>query len=143
MRYQVILVIAVCLVLDVADAGAPVSRKTISDTIAKEAVLAGLDSRLAIAVATVESGLRPTARGKAGEIGLFQLMPNQRHTYDIYTINGNIKEGIRQLLYWRAHCPVRDTVAFVSCFNQGARKPHYPYLLPYVRRVTAQLAVMK
>jgi hypothetical protein len=106
--------------------------------IAMEAITQGLDPAVAIAVARVESSLRPNARGKYGEVGLFQIMP-QYATPASYTVEGNVRDGVSTLIYWREHCPVKSGIDWVSCYNQGARHPKYPHLLPYVKKVKAAL----
>lgn len=99
-----------------------------------EATRQGLEPEIALAVATVESGLNPKAVGRAGEVGLFQLHPRYfRHV----STKQNIRIGIKQLIYWREHCPTREGLEWVNCYNQGARHPKYPKLFPYYRKVVA------
>ena len=67
------------------------------------ATAAGVDPALALAVAYRESGLNPAARGAAGEVGLFQLMPATAAGLGVnpYDIGENIAGGLsylRQLL---------------------------------------------
>lgn len=102
-----------------------------------EAVHQGLNPDIAVAVARIESALNPHARGKKGEIGLFQLQP----AYVPYTrqqlLNPriNAKEGVKQLLYYRVHCPSQVGNTWITCFNQGQnRKPVHPELLPYYKK---------
>lgn len=106
--------------------------------IAQEAVSQGVHPKVAIAVGKVESGLNMKARGPFGEIGIFQIRPEYT-TANIYNLKGNIKEGVRQLAYWQQHCPVKDSISWVSCYNQGSRKPKHPMLFPYVKKVMAAL----
>lgn len=108
-----------------------VSHADYSEMIRQVASANNLDPELAVAVAKVESSLNPNARGKLGEVGLFQIRPKFAKLA-IYTPKENIEEGIRQLVYWKAHCPVKE---FVVCYNQGARKPKYPQLHPYYKKV--------
>lgn len=102
--------------------------------IAQEARSQGVSVSLAIAVGKVESGLNMSARGPFGEVGIFQIRPEYTNA-NIYDLRGNIKEGIRQLAYWKQHCPVKDTVGWVNCYNAGYRNPKYPLLRPYVKKV--------
>lgn len=106
--------------------------------IAQEARSQGVPVEVAIAVGKVESELNQSAIGPFGEIGIFQIRPEYT-TANIYDLKTNIKEGVRQLAYWMQHCPVKHPIAWVSCYNQGARNPKYPLLFPYVKKVMAKL----
>lgn len=102
--------------------------------IASQAREQGVPVALAIAVAKVESGLNMSAVGPFGEIGVFQIRP-EFTTANIYDLKINIREGVRQLAYWKQHCPVQQDVAWVNCYNAGYRNPKYPFLRPYVKKV--------
>jgi Transglycosylase SLT domain len=108
------------------------------EMIAKEAKRQHFDPAIAIAVATVESGLNMDAIGKSGEIGCFQVCPYlssaDENLFDMAT---NIKVGIRHLKYWQRVCPTVEGISFVNCYNSGFRHPRYPFLRPYVRKVAA------
>lgn len=101
-----------------------------------EATHQGLDPKLALAVATVESGLDQGARGSHGEVGVFQLMPAYAKG-NVYDAHANVREGVRQLIYWKNNCPVRDGINWVLCYNEGSRRPKFPHLFPYVKKVRA------
>jgi membrane-bound lytic murein transglycosylase MltF len=103
--------------------------------IRQEARRQGLNEELALAVAMVESSMNPTAKGPYGEIGLFQLRPEYAEVA-IYNPKDNIREGIRQLIYWSKQCPVKE---FVICYNSGKRHPKFPKLHPYYKRVMKAL----
>lgn len=102
--------------------------------IAQEARSQGVPVQVAIAVGIVESGLNMDVTGPFGEIGVFQIRPEYTNA-NIYDLRGNIKEGVRQLAFWRSHCPVQTEVAWVNCYNAGYRNPKYPLLRPYVKKV--------
>lgn len=104
-------------------------------TIIQEATRQGIDPKLALAVAKVESNLNPEARGAIGEIGLFQIHPKYAIPA-VYHPEGNIRYGIQQLVYWQKNCPVKE---FVICYNQGFRKPKYPQLHPYFKKVMSAM----
>lgn len=82
----------------------PSSRKRYQNLIAKHAKANGVPVRLALAVVQVESNYRANARGRAGEIGLMQLMPRtaryigysgkMKHLYNPDT---NIRYGMKYL----------------------------------------------
>jgi len=62
----------------------------------------GVDPALALAVAQAESSFNPAARGSAGEIGLYQLMPataGDMGVNDPWNIPQNIEGGIRYLRF--------------------------------------------
>jgi soluble lytic murein transglycosylase-like protein len=72
---------------------------TVQEQIRQAAIAQGVDPTLAIAVASKESGFNQAARGAAGEIGVFQLMPGTATDLgvDAYSLAGNIEGGIRYL----------------------------------------------
>jgi hypothetical protein len=111
----------------------------IINLINKEAIRQGLDPKIAISVAKVESSLDPQARGKKGEIGLFQLRPELFPYADLRNISTNIRIGVAELIYWKSHCPVRKGLEWVVCYNNGGRHPKYPRLHPYYKKVMAAL----
>lgn len=60
----------------------------------------GLDPKLAVAVATAESGLAPDAVSSAGAVGVMQLMPETAQALGVRNINDpreNIDAGVRYL----------------------------------------------
>lgn len=70
-----------------------------ADLIRTTAAAYGVNPELAIAVARRESGLNQAARGAAGEIGVFQLMPGTAAELGVnpYDLEQNINGGIRYL----------------------------------------------
>lgn len=78
------------------------SRMSIITQIQATAGRHGVDPALALAVAQAESSFNPAARGSAGEIGLYQLMPGTARDMgvsDPWNIGSNIEGGIRYLKY--------------------------------------------
>ena len=111
---------------------------TIEDMIRIEALKQGVDPKLAIAVAKVESNLNPKALGKKGEVGLFQLMPY--HGRNLWNVKSNIRIGVRFLKRMETTCSVQDGITWVICYNQGThRRPKHPQLHPYYKRVVAAM----
>jgi len=105
--------------------------------IAREARKQGVDPRIAIAVAKVESSLNPRAKGSKGEIGLFQIMPY--HSKSIYSLNGNISYGVKLLKEFQQKCSDMGK-GWVVCYNNGQnRRPKHPLLHPYYRKVMAAM----
>lgn len=72
---------------------------TIVELITAEAQRQGLEPSIALAVAQQESGFNQAARGAAGEIGVFQLMPATAKDLGVNPLNlmENIQGGIRYL----------------------------------------------
>lgn len=68
----------------IPDAGAPAS---VQSAIQAAAAATGLSPALLKAVATVESGLNPTAVSSAGAVGLMQLMPSTAATLGVDPTN--------------------------------------------------------
>ena len=111
------------------------SKADMVEMITKEAICQHFDPEIAIAVATVESGLNQNAIGKAGEIGVFQILPRTAPGANLFDLKTNIYWGIRHLKYWQRVCPTVEGISFVNCYNSGFRKPRYPFLRPYVQKV--------
>lgn len=107
--------------------------------IAREAIKQGVSVDIAIAVAKVESGLIPTAKGKNGEIGLFQIMPYHSKE-NLWNLKTNIRIGIALLKYSQKSCENTMQKAWPVCYNQGShRRPKHPELHPYYRKVQAAM----
>jgi len=79
-------------------------RHTYGDLIAKHAKANGVPLKLAMAVVEVESNYRPKAKGRAGEIGLMQLLPRtarfigyEGEMKHLYHPDTNIQFGMKYL----------------------------------------------
>lgn len=111
---------------------------TIEIMIAREAIIQGVSVDLALAVAEVESGFIPTAVGKKGEIGLFQIMPyhaSHANGKSLHDIKSNIKVGVWLLKVSLDKCADMGKYA-VICYNNGVnRRPKYPYLNNYYLKI--------
>lgn len=122
-------------------------RPEIIQQIRVEARKQGVNERLAVAVAQVESNLNPRAKGSKGEIGLFQLMPYQGD--NLWNQKNNIQLGLQILKGCLKNIMQdpkvkRDSPPYgVICYNQGpSRHPKYPLLHPYYKRVVAAMALL-
>lgn len=108
------------------------------EMIEKEAIRQHFDPAIAVAVATVESSLSMDVIGSSGEVGCFQVRPYlAKSDENLFDMKTNIKVGIRHLKYWQRVCPTIEGISFVNCYNAGFRRPKYPFLRPYVRKVAA------
>lgn len=110
--------------------------ETITEIITKEALKQGLEPRVALTVATIESSLNPRAIGTKGEIGLFQIRPEYSEVSRVALLDPyvNARIGIKKLLWMKKYCALQEDLTYVICFNQGMRKPHFPLLHPYYKR---------
>jgi soluble lytic murein transglycosylase-like protein len=72
---------------------------TVEEQIRTTAARLGVPPDLAVALAWRESGFNQSARGAAGEIGVFQLMPGTASDVGVnpFDLTGNIEGGIRYL----------------------------------------------
>src|SRR5271166_6584326 len=109
------------------------------EMITKEAIRQHFDPAIAIAVATVESNLNMNVIGKSGEVGCFQVLPRIAPGEDLFNTEINIRIGIQHLKYWQRVCPTVEGISFVNCYNSGFRRPRYPFLRPYVRKVASAI----
>lgn len=112
----------------------------IKELIKAEALVQGVDPKLAVSIAMVESSLRQSAVGSVGEIGVFQLRP-EMHKGDLHNLSTNVREGVRYLKEVQKKCPVSQ---FAICYNQGTkRKPKHPESHPYYKKVMKVYAKME
>ena len=81
-----------------------IGRRTYAPIIAKHAKANGVPVELAMAVVEVESNYKPKARGRAGEIGLMQLLPRtaryigyEGKMKHLYHPDTNIEYGMKYL----------------------------------------------
>ena len=108
-----------------------------TNLIRKEAISQGFDPEIAIAIATIESGLNPRAIGPKKEVGLFQILPRFSPVPRIALFDPkvNARVGIEKLIEAQKKCRVNKNLTYVICFNNGlSRKPNHPLLHPYYKR---------
>jgi len=65
-----------------------------------------------------------------GEIGLFQI--HGRADFDSVR---NAVQGISEIRYWRANCPVKENNQWLICYNAGFRHPKHPEENAYYKKV--------
>jgi hypothetical protein len=101
----------------------------------------GIDPKLAVSVAMVESSLNPNAIGSKGEVGLFQLRPeifNHIPKDKLITPETNIRNGIKHLAWNKKYCNHKKEKTWLICYNYGignAKKVKHPKLFPYYKKV--------
>jgi soluble lytic murein transglycosylase-like protein len=91
--------------------------RSIESVIAEMSTAYRIPPEVALAVAEQESGFDQRKRGKSGEIGVMQLMPNTAKEMGAnpHTAEGNIKAGLKYLrLCWDMHG--KD---MLRCYNGG------------------------
>jgi hypothetical protein len=112
----------------------------------------GLEPRLLMAIAQVESGHQPQARSRAGALGLMQIMPATGARYGVYQSQYlfdpgiNVEVAARYLndLLDQFHGSLELTIAAYNAGEgavekHGRRVPPYPETRRYVRAVMGLL----
>lgn len=101
----------------------------------------GIDPKIAISVAAVESGFNPNAIGITQDIGIFQLNPKSFPDYtkkQLLDPETNIVLGIKYLAKMKKECKYKDDNEWLVCWNYGpknAKKVKHPSLFPYVKKI--------
>jgi len=92
----------------------------IQSLVASNALAAGIDPVLALAVARQESGFNPSAVSKAGAIGVMQLMPATAAQLgvDPYNAGQNIQGGVTYLAQMLSR--FTDPAQALAAYNWGA-----------------------
>ena len=96
----------------------------------------GIEPAIVAAVIKVESNWNANAKGKAGELGLMQLMPKtakQLGVKDRSDPVDNVKGGIRYL----AECKKLAGHKYLRCFNGGPGGVNLPATKAYEAKVLA------
>jgi soluble lytic murein transglycosylase-like protein len=119
------------------------SKTQIASQIATVASASGLDPDIAVAIATVESGLNPNAVGGLGEIGLFQLRP-EYHRVIKHNGNHNILVGVAYLVELKTKWAGKYGDAWFVLYNYGPHNvPKHPRQTVYYSRVMKELGRLK
>lgn len=116
----------------------------IQQIIIHEAVRHGVDPRIAVAVAKVESNMNPNAIGPKGEIGLFQVRPqfSEYSASELKNVRINVLEGLRILSEAQEACAHKDKHHWLVCYNvgiYGAKAIKFPAKFPYVVKIDKHL----
>ena len=99
-----------------------------------------IDPRLANSIVQIESQYNPKARGKLGELGLFQIRPefSKHSAKELMDIEINIREGLTKLKEAQTRCSHKLDLTWVICYNYGitnARKVRFPKSFPYYKKL--------
>jgi TPR repeat protein len=122
----------------------PRHKQKIAQMVTELAPSFGVDTRLALAVITVESNFDPRARSDKDARGLMQLIPETAARFrvrDAFNVRDNLRGGLAYLRYLLAY--YRGHVALAAAaYNAGEKAvdryggvPPYPETRDYVRRV--------
>lgn len=109
----------------------------------------GIDSKVAIAVAMVESNLNVNAMGAAGEIGIFQIMPQFAKKYTKKQLKDpyiNIYVGLQKLKEAKKYCIHQNNIEYLICYNYGAtnaKKVKHPSNFPYIKKIKNTLTKLE
>jgi soluble lytic murein transglycosylase-like protein len=101
--------------------------------------LQGVDPKVAVAVAQVESNMNPDATGSKGERGLFQLHPKFFKGGQYYEPQLNIQAGVAHLKAAEKACGKKmPALGWLACYNAGVKKAKsflHPSRNSYVQQV--------
>ena len=125
-------------------ANLPAWKQRIADQVAKLAPQYAVDTRLALAVITVESNFEPTARSEKDARGLMQLIPKTAARFNVrnpFDVVDNVRGGLAYLRWLLAYYQGQVALA-AAAYNAGEAAvdrsqgiPPYTETRDYVRRV--------
>ena len=122
------------------------TNEIITSLIIAMAPMVGVDGKVAVAVAMVESNLDVNVQdGKVGEVGLFQIRPEFIKEYTKKQLRDpiiNIYIGLTMLKYAQDHCVHRKNLDWLVCYNAGsetAKRIKNPSKFPYVVNVKEKM----
>lgn len=95
-----------------------VSHAGTKEDIARVAYDMGEDPLLLQAIAKVESSFNPKARGKIGEIGLFQIRPEYHPISPEMNVREQTRVAIKLLKALKVECGKK----FLQCWNMGSAR---------------------
>lgn len=110
-----------------------------------EAIVQGVDPKLAVSIAYVESKFDVNAVGSRGEIGLFQLRPEFHNVYKT-NVTGQIIAGVNYLKRLEKKCTPKYSEAWFICFNIGPYRKNIikePKKFVYYQKVIAYYNYME
>lgn len=93
---------------------------TYRSAIVHAALKHGVDPTLALAIAEVESGFNPRAKGSKGELGIYQLRPEFHGKPK--TTSQNITVAMEYLAKIKKDCYPKYGSAYFVCYNFGPNR---------------------
>ena len=110
--------------------------------------LFGIDPRLAISVARVESRMNSNAVGSLGEIGLFQVRPEYVDVSkdDLYNPTTNIITALKIMTDVKKRCKYKSNFTWLVCYNRGVTggsKVRNPLVDSYYKKVMKEYKVVR
>lgn len=114
--------------------------------IAQYSLMYNVEPRLVVAIVQAESAFNEKAVGKAGEIGLMQLMPEFFPGYteeQLYQPEINIRLGVEHLAKSMRECRHKLDNTWIVCYNLGVKggsKVRHPKKWKYYKRVMSAYA---
>lgn len=119
------------------------TKQVIAQNIRTVASVAGLDPDLAVAIATIESGLNPNVVGGLGEIGLFQLRPEYHKVFKGHPEH-NMLIGIAYLAELQKKYSKKYGDAWFVLYNYGPyNPPKQPKQTEYYKKVMKEFNRLK
>lgn len=114
----------------------------IMQLITLHALMEGVPPQTALAIAKIESSYNVNAVGAAGELGLYQIMPqySKYNKKDLKKPHINIAEGMRMLKEAKKNCVHQEDNMWVLCYNlgvAGAKKIKHPKKFIYYKKYIA------
>lgn len=120
---------------------------SIMNLITYYALMTGVDAKLALSVAKVESNYNQSVIGSHKEIGIFQILPSTvKNPKQLKNIHYNIQTGIDRLKEVKEKCKHKNQNDFVVCYNAGiygGSKIKNPRKFNYVVKVNKQYNLLK
>lgn len=132
----IILGLVIALFVRSAHAETITNQEQIKRSIASAALAVNIDPSTAIAIAFVESSFNPKAKGKLGEIGLFQMRPEMFSIKKNTAVTKQINLAVQHFVLLKKRCGS----AWPTCHNYGvtgAKRLKDPRKTAYFLKVQA------
>lgn len=100
----------------------------------------GIDPKVAMSIATVESNISHNAVGSAGELGAFQLLPSafpKMTKHQLLDPKNHVRTALKHLKFMKDQCHHCDDYTWVVAYNTGLRgstRIQYPKKFKYYKK---------
>lgn len=102
----------------------------------------GVDHKLALSVAKIESNYNQKAVGAVGEIGVYQIRPTKQHPkHKLTDVHNNIRTGLEMINEVRSSCKHKKDLTYMVCYNaglSGGNKIKHPNKFPYIVKLNKE-----